>query len=600
MLWGDLSEAFREVSPRDVHIGGTMLSWVAVKRFCFLGVMGLLLAVGCTSLDDVGGDTILPDPPVDPILDTSVPTEVMACDTPGCRNIVLITGTKATRVGIMNEAGSVLAPVSEVTTFGFDFELTQTMNRVAVRAFDQDNQTSGWVSMDIELVTPVDETDPTDDEPGGGHTVPAGDLTQITQEADTFNSLHPRMALGADGLPIVVWQSCRATDACDRPRVLVSRQLQNGIWSTPTVVSSDDIGSANALSPDLTVDESGTVHVVWVDDGSVGFRGNVADVIHRTWDTTVGGGLGIAKSVTQLHTPTDAVVDAPVIAANGTVIRVAYMARAGGNAQREYEVFAAQLEASGTWTVSQVSANIFDEGAGHSGATHPEIEVDSEGRSHIVWQNARERNAEFTDKTDVHYFVSGSSGPWLVNEVCDSTEPRNAHSPSLAVDKFDAQNRVYVTWIADGGCRAQGQTRSVHLAYTEGTMGAFDQVVNPVSDFAQFGSSRNRTPVVSLLSQNDIPVAERFVLVAFVTAAAVDGSGEDDDIVVRKLSRAGSPVGEVVVVSEADRQGNSSVEKSREPSLQVDAQGNAHVVWQEWDSSEADADYDLVYGVAVP
>jgi hypothetical protein len=559
----------------------------------------LLVGAGCTSIDDVGGGDSLADPPNAPVLDQSIPTQVNACDTPGCQNILLISGTKAARSGVILDSGVVAAPLSEVTTFSFDFELTAESNRVAIRAFDQDNQTSEWVYLDITLIT-AEEPGGEGSDPGDPTTGVDIGLLDLTNEADAFSSLDPKIAIGPNNIPMAVWQSCGGADACDRPRILASRKISPTLWATPTVISSDDIGSANALSPDLVVDSQGVAHIVWVDDGSVGFRGGVSDIIYRTWDGTVGGGLGTPETVTRNHIPSDAPVDDPAIGGFSNVIRAAYMARSGTSAQREFEVFEAAQVVGAAWTLAQVSSNVFDEGAGHSGATRPDIAVDAQGHSHIVWQNARKLNAEFTDRTDIHYFVTGASGPWVVNEPCDSGEDRNVHSPSLAVDPYDEQNRVYVAWVADGGCRAEGQARSIHLGYTEGAMGAFEVFSNPVTDFVQFGSSTNRTPVVGLVTSSDIPVAERFVVVGFVTGAALGESGDDDDVVLRKLSRSGSPVGTIAVVSESIPGQDTSLEKSRKPSCVIGDNAAAHCVWQEWDGADAGADYDIVYGVLIP
>ena len=579
---------------------GPFVSRGALGRCSVWAVLICGLGAACTSIDNVGDGENLPEPPSAPVLDDSIPTEVVACDSPGCRNILLVSGTKAARSGVVLDSGSVAAPVSELTTFSFDFELTQPTNRVTLRAFDQDNQTSDWVSLDIALVPAEDDTpDETGGGSGGGTTSQDG-LFELTPESQAFSSLNPKVVIGQDGAPIVVWQSCGAADACDRPRVLVSRKVAATTWSTPTVVSSDDIGSANALAPDIAVDAAGLVHIVWVDDGSVGFRGGVSDIIHRTWDGTVGGGLSEPQTVTRNHLPSDAPVDAPAVGAYGTVVRVAYMARSGTNAQRETEVFHGAWDGSASWELTQISSNLFDEGAGHSGATRPDIAVDADGMSHVVWQNARKLDASFTDRNDIHYFVSGSSGPWVVNEPCGATEDRNAHSPSLAVDPHDDQNRVYVAWIADGGCRAEGQTRSVHLAYTEGSMGAFDVFVNPVTDFAQFEESLNRTPAVGLITRSDIPIAERFVVVGFVTGADIENSGNDDDVVMRKFSRSGSPVGNIGVAVKRLRERTTASRRSREPSFTIDANGAAHVVWQEWDNDESQPDYDIIYGVMLP
>ena len=106
--------------------------------------------------------------------------------------------------------------------------------------------------------------------------------------------------------------------------------------------------------------------------------------------------------------------------------------------------------------------------------------------------------------------------------------------------------------------------------------------------------------MVGLVTGADIPITDRFVVVAFVTGAAIGGSGTDDDVVTRKFSRSGSPVGSIGVVSEAVAGQDTSLEKSRSPAIAMDGNGFAHLIWQEWDSDETQPDYDIVYGVMQP
>ena len=106
--------------------------------------------------------------------------------------------------------------------------------------------------------------------------------------------------------------------------------------------------------------------------------------------------------------------------------------------------------------------------------------------------------------------------------------------------------------------------------------------------------------MVELITSSDIPIAERFVVVGFVTGAAIGESGDDDDVVIRKFSRSGSPVGSIGVISEAVAGQDTSREKSRVPAMAIDSNGLAHMLWQEWDNDETQPDYDIIYGVMQP
>ena len=59
-------------------------------------------------------------------------------------------------------------------------------------------------------------------------------------------------------------------------------------------------------------------------------------------------------------------------------------------------------------------------------------------------------------------------------------------------------------------------------------------------------------------------------------------------------------MGNISVASEAVAGEDNSLEKSREPAFAIDANGAAHVVWQEWDNDESQPDYDIIYGVMLP
>ena len=71
----------------------------ALGRCSVWAVFVFGVGTACTSIDDVGGGDSLSDPPAAPVLDQSIPTEVVACNTPGCRNILLVSGTKACGMG---------------------------------------------------------------------------------------------------------------------------------------------------------------------------------------------------------------------------------------------------------------------------------------------------------------------------------------------------------------------------------------------------------------------------------------------------------------------------------------------------------------------
>jgi hypothetical protein len=130
------------------------------------------------------------------------------------------------------------------------------------------------------------------------------------------------------------------------------------------------------------------------------------------------------------------------------------------------------------------------------------------------------------------------------------------------------------------------------------TVGMFVGDSVHVSAGAEFaGDHFQRWPQLAVSSEEGLLETTRLTVV-WASDSEVAGSGDDDDIMLRRFNRDDEG-GSVFVVSESTAGEDNNTDRSWIPTVAADDGGAAHVVWQDKDPGEG-GDYDLVYGVSVP
>ncbi len=203
-------------------------------------------------------------------------------------------------------------------------------------------------------------------------------------EVDSSNNLH------------VAWidMSDILSAGADRDIFYKCKFYANNSWSTPTVVSTS--GSGESYYPDMFIDISDDVHIVWHDDSDILATGTDNDVFYRKLDTSSENWLPI----TPISRDSDSSSALPKIVGddNGNLFIVWYDFSDYLGAGTDADVFMSKwVPFLGLWTETMVVSEGTDF---HS--YNPSFDVDIFGAVHLAWYQAGGFGGSGYDR-DIYY-----------------------------------------------------------------------------------------------------------------------------------------------------------------------------------------------------
>jgi len=248
---------------------------------------------------------------------------------------------------------------------------------------------------------------------------------------DVFN---PQIASNLDGDIIAVWQQ----EDGGVTRVLASRySAEDKTWGDVETSSSSsasasfvDAGSdSSAFAPDIAVNESGVIAVVWyqaaVSGGDTSIWINVFD--GNTWmgATNILAGEVSAGSANYPK----------VVVDDEANIYVAWREISNGS----YRVKAAVYDTTAVDPLTNVKT--MAETSEYGDADSPEIEISSKGAIYLVWPQ-QVQGEGMHQQIFVSRYVGGSTG-WAAEQRIDIENLGNASAPKIAIDE---NNDAFAIW----------------------------------------------------------------------------------------------------------------------------------------------------------
>ncbi len=249
---------------------------------------------------------------------------------------------------------------------------------------------------------------------------------RVTQNAG--ESVHTSVAADSAGTIHIVWHD----DTPGNNEIFYARSSDGGItWSQTRMTWN----AGNSVFPDITVDSSDVIHVVWHDDTP----GN-NEIYYKT--SADGGSSWSRQRITynagnSVH---------PSVAADSTGrAHIVWQDDTSGN-NEIYHITNADDDTS--WSQKRLTWN-----TGNS--MHPDVAIDSGDTIHVVWHDDTPGNNEI-------YYKKGSDGgtSWFRKRITNN--PGNSVHPSVAVDSAGTvhvswhddttgDNEIYYSCSADGG-----------------------------------------------------------------------------------------------------------------------------------------------------
>ncbi|MCG3221707.1 MAG: hypothetical protein H7641_10040, partial [Candidatus Heimdallarchaeota archaeon] len=245
---------------------------------------------------------------------------------------------------------------------------------------------------------------------------------------DSYYGYTPSMAVDSDGNVHFAWEDSTDYDSCGTDIDVFYKRwnASEDSWTTTEVVSTES--TLGSWDPDIDVDGSGNVHIIWTDATNYGDSDSKDDIFYKKWvaSTDTWGGTEMVSS----ESSDDAYLPALDVDSSGN----AYIAWADVtdylSSGDNWDIFYKKRSSTGSWSTTEVITT-----DGTLGGTHPDIAVDLSGKIHIVYY------ASTGSDNDILHRVWTTS--WSSQTIVSSSSTGSSWYP--AIDTDDDGN-IHVSW----------------------------------------------------------------------------------------------------------------------------------------------------------
>ncbi|KON27466.1 hypothetical protein AC481_04865 [miscellaneous Crenarchaeota group archaeon SMTZ-80] len=253
--------------------------------------------------------------------------------------------------------------------------------------------------------------------------------TELVSVESINDSLYPSVAVDNEGTIHVVWDEFDYEGNTDDTEIYYKMKPSGGNWKDyPTEVVSSESTNLTAV-PVIDVDDSGAVHVAWMDLSN--YRDSVED-----WDIFYkmksGDGIWTTTEVVSSESYNESSWPSLAVEPDGTV----HIAWDEFTESWDSFVVYKQKSNEGEWTTTElVSTESSD------WAFEPSIAV-NEGSIHVAWIDYSEYGGAGWD-SDIFYKMKPISEDWTITEVISTGSVLESRGPNLAVDN---NGMAHVVW----------------------------------------------------------------------------------------------------------------------------------------------------------
>jgi len=346
--------------------------------------------------------------------------------------------------------------------------------------------------------------------------------TEVVSTTTTVGADSPQIAIDSQGDVHVVWQDYTNffKAGLDIDIIYSKRNSVTNEWSGKALISIQS--TEDSKTPDIAVDPSDNVHIVWMDETDRDGSGIDQDIFYRMWNVT-SSNWGTVKLISSESNAgsyfpsitTDQFSNLHVVYSDESNIQ-----GSGSDSDIVYKQYDANLQ---TWSTPVVVS--YDNN--NTRISHvPVVKTNPEGISHIVWVDASDVNGAGIDWDIFHSRYDPSTGTWSSASVVSSESSITSDYPDFA---FDTLGNVYISWTDMVNYGGAGDDTDIFLKFWNAT----DETWGPLSLVSTGSNAVSRIPTIALDSYNFIHIIWEDRTDNYVN------SGDDDDIFYKTLS--GSP-----------------------------------------------------------
>src|SRR3989344_6012630 len=219
------------------------------------------------------------------------------------------------------------------------------------------------------------------------------------------------------------------------------------------------------------------------------------------------------------------------------------------NRNGNWEIYYTKLDNNGNTLVEDTRLT-FDNGS----SSNPSLKLDAQENIHITWNDARDSPPPYYSSSEIYYTKLDNNGNTLVEDTRLTFNNSSSSNPSLSMD---FQDNIHIAW-------SDGRDGNAEIYYTK-----LDNNGNTLVDDTRltFDVRNSNYPSLDLDTQGNAHVAwedTRDNPIAY----------PNPEIYYKKLDNNGN-------MAINDTRLTFDVRNSNYPSLDLDTQGNVHIVWQD-------------------
>lgn len=340
----------------------------------------------------------------------------------------------------------------------------------------------------------------------------------------------------------------------------VSGELKISAWNL-TMMQVLSIESVNHSSyPEIAVDSSGNVHVVWEDNTNYKSSGTDTDIFYKFWNATT----GTWNETEVLSTESTSFSEEPKIAVDdsGNVHVVWSDNTDYAGAGADYDIF---------YKYWNISTRIW---SGHVNATdvvsnisgwswRPDITVDSSGNVHVIWEDTADYLGAGNDADIFYKFWNASIETWTAIEVVSMESTDGSSRSSIAVDL--AEN-IHVAWYDYTNYSSSGTDADIFYKFKNTTTKSWSGRVNQTDVVSTESTENSFRPSIAIDDTGNMHLV-------WEDNTDYGGSGIDRDIFYKQWNVTSNNWTITEVVSTGSTTGDFF------PEIVLDSKGNVHLVW---------------------
>ena len=261
--------------------------------------------------------------------------------------------------------------------------------------------------------------------------------TEVVSTESTGLSYRPDMVIDAFGNLHLVWNDYTnyGGSGTDTDIFYKLWNATTMTWTVTEVISTESTSTSNC--PDIAIDASGNLHVIWHDSTNYNGAGTDYDIFYKYWNATTK--VWALTEVVSTESTSSSYWPAIEVDGGGNVHAVWYDFTNYGGSGSDRDIFYKRKDVTtGSWRATEV---VSTESTGHS--FNPALIVDWYENVHVIWYDYTNYGASGTDGDIFYKRWNATAGSWTEAEIVSTESTRLSFFPDLALDGF---GNIHIIW----------------------------------------------------------------------------------------------------------------------------------------------------------